>query len=332
MHHSIPAINRNSNKTNNPEQVKTVSRRKSHSGSSGEVGAGIVNSKISGNQRNCSSPTWDTDFEGSWEMGRDLIKEFLMKENNRNRSTSESAVSGMKREEEIYQEIEETDNASTSNTVSTPTSTSSNAYNLHVGSDVFENVPQYNPFDCIDQEQQSSSFTVFSDEGYSTHENLTMLSDIASGEVQNYLNPSRRLYERDISNDSINSPISDLDEAHQKQQSDLDFAQFKAKFDSSVEALWKGPPDFVDGNAHNQRIWNTTQEMNGNNRFEEKDFFSMPLQKNLYHDSLQSSVWQNDSIWSIGDDFINTKPKPGMNAAIFYPNDIKVSFFFFCFK
>lgn len=148
--------------------MNSVSRRKSHSGSSGEAGAGgIVNNKISGNQRNCSSPTWDTDFEGSWEMGRDLIKEFLMKENNRNRSTSESAVSGMKRED-IYQETEETDN--TSNTVSTPTSTSSNVYNLNVDSDVFESVPQYNPFNCNDQEQQSSSYTIFSDEGYSTHE------------------------------------------------------------------------------------------------------------------------------------------------------------------
>ncbi|KAL5276384.1 hypothetical protein ACFFRR_001922 [Megaselia abdita] len=311
------AINRNSNKTNSEQ---SVSRRKSHSGSSGEVGAvGIVNSKISGNQRNCSSPTWDTDFEGSWEMGRDLIKEFLMKENNRNRSTSESAVSGMKREE-IYQETEETDN--TSNTVSTPTSTSSNVYNLHVDSGVFDNVPQYNPYDCNDQEQQSSSFTVFSDEGYSTHENLTMLSDIASGtEVQNYLHPSRRLYERDISNDSINSPISDLDEVHQKQQSDLDFAQFKAKFDSSVEALWKGS-DFMDNNnSHNQRIWNNTQEING---YEEKDYFSMPLQKTLYHDSLQPSIWQNDSIWSIGDDFNNTKSKSGMNPTNFFQNDIKV--------
>lgn len=294
--------------------MSCVSRRKSHSGSSGEGGAaGIVNTKLSGNQRNCSSPTWDTDFEGSWEMGRDLIKEFLMKENNRNRSTSESAVSGLKREE-IYQETEDT-----SNTISTPTSTSSNVYNLNVDGGVFENVDvaQYNPFDCNDPEQQSSSFTVFSDEGYSTHENLTMLSDIASGEVHNYLHPSRRLYERDISNDSISSPISDLDDIHQKQQSDLDFAQFKAKFDSSVEALWKGS-DYGDSNlSHNQRIWNNTQA------YEEKDYFSMPMQKTLYHDSLQPSVWQNDSIWSIGDEFNNTKPK---TAANFYQNDIKVSF------
>lgn len=313
--------------------MNSISRRKSHSGSSGEVG-GIVNSKVSVIQRNCSSPTWDTDFEGSWEMGRDLIKEFLMKENNRNRSTSESAVSGLR--ENIYQETEETDNTS-SNTVSTPTSTSSNApYNLHVDSGVFENVTQYNPFDCNDQEQeqekQSSSFTIFSDEGYSTHENLTMLSDIASGDVQNYLNPSRRLYERDISNDSINSPISDLEDQqhHQKQQVDLDFAQFKAKFDSNVEALWKGN-DVVDGsnvlNSQIQKIWNdNTQEVHQCNKgYEEKNYFSMPpIQNSLYHDSLQPSVWNCNSIWSIGDDFIDKKPNPGINTANFYQNDIKV--------
>lgn len=307
--------------------MNSVSRRKSHSGSSGEGVGGTVNNKISGNQRNCSSPTWDTDFEGSWEMGRDLIKEFLMKENNRNRSTSESAVSGLKREE-IYQESEETDNT---NTISTPTSTSSNAYNLHVDSGVFENIPQYNPFDCNDQEQQSSSYTVFSDEGYSTHENFTMLSDIASGEeVQNYLNPSRRLYERDVSNDSINSPISDLDEIQQK-----DFAQFEAKFDSNVEALWKGS-DVVDGNRQgtfyrNLRMWNDidTQDVNSNNGYEEKDYFSMPTQKTLYHDSLNPSIWQNDSIWSIGNDFINNTKNNNQNsnaAANFFQNDVKVSF------
>lgn len=32
---------------------------------------------------------WDTDFDGAWEMGRDLIREFVLKQNNRNRSISE---------------------------------------------------------------------------------------------------------------------------------------------------------------------------------------------------------------------------------------------------
>lgn len=42
------------------------------------------------NQKKKSSEMWDTNFEGSWEMGRDLIREFVMKQNNRNRSISES--------------------------------------------------------------------------------------------------------------------------------------------------------------------------------------------------------------------------------------------------
>lgn len=40
-------------------------------------------------QRKKPSDMWDTDFDGAWEMGRDLIREFVLKQNNRNRSMSE---------------------------------------------------------------------------------------------------------------------------------------------------------------------------------------------------------------------------------------------------
>lgn len=42
------------------------------------------------NQKKKTSEMWDTDFDGAWEMGRDLIREFVMKQNNRNRSISEN--------------------------------------------------------------------------------------------------------------------------------------------------------------------------------------------------------------------------------------------------
>lgn len=42
------------------------------------------------NQKKKTLEIWDTDFDGAWEMGRDLIREFVMKQNNRNRSISES--------------------------------------------------------------------------------------------------------------------------------------------------------------------------------------------------------------------------------------------------
>lgn len=42
------------------------------------------------NQKKKSLEIWDTDFDGAWEMGRDLIREFVLKQNNRNRSISES--------------------------------------------------------------------------------------------------------------------------------------------------------------------------------------------------------------------------------------------------
>lgn len=58
---------------------------------------GAINSVKSGRTMNTKATTqkkksndmWDTDFDGAWEMGRDLIREFVLKQNNRNRSISE---------------------------------------------------------------------------------------------------------------------------------------------------------------------------------------------------------------------------------------------------
>lgn len=49
----------------------------------------LSNSKAN-NSKKKTSEMWDTDFDGAWEMGRDLIREFVMKQNNRNRSISEN--------------------------------------------------------------------------------------------------------------------------------------------------------------------------------------------------------------------------------------------------
>lgn len=48
-----------------------------------------ANQTTKANQRKKPSDMWDTDFDGAWEMGRDLIREFVLKQNNRNRSISE---------------------------------------------------------------------------------------------------------------------------------------------------------------------------------------------------------------------------------------------------
>ncbi|XP_055296528.1 uncharacterized protein LOC129565554 isoform X2 [Sitodiplosis mosellana] len=51
---------------------------------------GRNNANCKSNQKKKSLEIWDTDFDGAWEMGRDLIREFVLKQNNRNRSISES--------------------------------------------------------------------------------------------------------------------------------------------------------------------------------------------------------------------------------------------------
>lgn len=53
----------------------------------------VRNTRTTGSKANKKKSTdqmWDTDFDGAWEMGRDLIREFVLKQNNRNRSISES--------------------------------------------------------------------------------------------------------------------------------------------------------------------------------------------------------------------------------------------------
>lgn len=83
-----------------PMQMQSSKVSSSSSGGGGSTGSG--NAAISSttrmarnvnqpksNQRKKPTDMWDTDFDGAWEMGRDLIREFVLKQNNRNRSISE---------------------------------------------------------------------------------------------------------------------------------------------------------------------------------------------------------------------------------------------------
>lgn len=74
-----------------PMQMQMQSSKVSSSSGGGVSGVGATNSatrnanQTKSNQRKKPADMWDTDFDGAWEMGRDLIREFVLKQNNRNR-------------------------------------------------------------------------------------------------------------------------------------------------------------------------------------------------------------------------------------------------------
>ncbi|XP_055390228.1 putative uncharacterized protein DDB_G0282133 isoform X2 [Condylostylus longicornis] len=340
---------------------------------------------------NCS-PTWDTDFEGSWEMGRDLIKEFIVRENNRNRSTSESAaynedlsnISNKKRDgnvvnntinEEIKSEKFQTvndreenaenifygltsinhlnKNSFLSNLLQNKENLATNLngpkFQYSISSDIMQpeissttnanNTPFVNSNNLNVNMDQNN---LLSDEGYSTHENLTSLSELDTSGMENIdtekqfkikndprlSSAQRRLYERDMIID--NNDDSSMSFCSNIEQQQYDFAQFKAKFNSSVEALWRNNADQNDnsnfsGTSEELRSLPSVQQNQGlnsfwtnyynhrydNNKFEnineenqsenieQRDFLSMPNQNNVITVSKQTpSLFLQDSIWS----------------------------------
>ncbi|XP_055846720.1 probable serine/threonine-protein kinase DDB_G0282963 isoform X2 [Episyrphus balteatus] len=251
-----------------------------------------------------SSPTWDTDFEGSWEMGRDLIKEFIVKQNNRNRSTSESAaynmaiggscannsVSGGGGACETTNEIHDKHTKSIISDIATKNESmaAENRKEDHQTTKAIKNNNKNN-MELAEVLADPCVVEVSLCENIVENSKSDDMSDMTEGS----LSTARRLYERDISNDSLNEQnlISQPNHNHPQQpfppnhhqnhqqmssvssslSEQLDFAQFKAKFNSSVEALWKTTS-------------NTKESANNNNNNNNNDNQSL-LQSNIVTDS-----------------------------------------------
>lgn len=257
--------------------------------------AKVVASNSTGNNRAHGSkmqtkknlPEWDTDFDGAWEMGRDLIREFVMKQNNRNRSISESdAGKFMSLDQDTYNRLNcanENDQVDMGNhELSVKDFDAKNDENGSIGNDDEADLMRVaaaatsalfgkNNFDMAgsmnaytnalnvpDSGTLSSTSTVMDSgllmlindkaivrsEGYSTPDTLSSWNEIAlSCDLKN-----RRLYEREVSNESINCAgltkacINDIETSSDCVDSGCDennyLAAFEAKFDHSVEALW----------------------------------------------------------------------------------------------
>ncbi|TMW42117.1 hypothetical protein DOY81_012802 [Sarcophaga bullata] len=173
-----------------------------------------------------TSPAWDTDFKGCWEMGPDLIKEFLNRQNSNKRNRSDS--NSMDQEEQIERKT-------------------SNEMSSKHGKPVMKRYIDLS-FCCDDDDDDYNTQQLYSEEGVDyvdtdyDDNTLTSISELA----MDSMNP-KRLYQREghlqnlvVGSVLVGNTDSDntLDEASDSVDP-IDFQQFKAKFNSSVEALWK---------------------------------------------------------------------------------------------
>lgn len=205
-------------------------------GKSSAFGSGGSSNGNNGNNRKASGlncNVWDTDFEGTWEMGKDLIHEFVIKQNQRNRSISESDATRFGEFNDIVQKRNSNVTTATTNEGSMliqnmlQASTLTNAKQNHrymnsvFGSDTDDRQAGNDSF--VDTTTLMIGQQMIREQGYATPDTLTSLSEI---ETSLTVAP-RRLYEREVSNESLNT--SSAEEA---------MAMFEAKFDRNVEALW----------------------------------------------------------------------------------------------
>lgn len=262
-----------------PMQLPMQSSKVSSS-SSGGVGGGAISSttrmarnanQTKSNQRKKPTDMWDTDFDGAWEMGRDLIREFVLKQNNRNRSISEcdttmaaassstTALQSPMKDGDVIESamdlpghgkygIEKqkcTNNEDEENLMRVAAAATTALFGKNFDMNL------YAPFNLCDSETVSSSCSRITDssgqllmvndkamqrsEGYSTPDTLASWN-----EIETAVTPMQYTT-MDGSNAKLGYQIA-IDSGSDCVDSGCDentcLAAFEAKFDHNVEALW----------------------------------------------------------------------------------------------
>lgn len=217
-----------------------------------------------------AADVWDTNFDGAWEMGRDLFREFVLKQNNRNRSISDCetgtvqsmvslnevndqkmyAVNGIDVDYSLDVKCDAFDVAE-ENLRRTAAAATAALFGEQVDLNAFAmNLPDSGTFSTTSTVTDSSLFggantdkMLIRSEGYSTPDTLASWNE---QEASVYTLAPRRLYERDVSTESINctgiAKMADVEYGSDCVDSGCDeslhLAAFEAKFDQNVEALW----------------------------------------------------------------------------------------------
>ncbi|XP_073828300.1 uncharacterized protein isoform X2 [Musca autumnalis] len=197
------------------------------------------NSGKSSHHRN-TSPAWDTDFKGCWEMGPDLIKEFLARQKGtntaatkRSRSNSDSMDVEARNEYKMLSEIPKSDELLSG--IERP------LMKRYVDiSFCYDDASD----DRQNYEVVTDDGVDYVDEDYDDDNTLASIEEFSSGSNGGNIINARRLYQRE---GTLQKPLvvckTGVDDSYLDDCSEsadhLDFANFKAKFNSSVEALWK---------------------------------------------------------------------------------------------
>lgn len=202
------------------------------------------------------SPTsWDTEFDGAWEMGRDLIREFIMKQNNRNRTCSESEANNFVKLSNVGRDVDESVNAfdfernddtelNLIKMTTTVTLTSVGKQYMLGGSSNTTDSGSYSSAATLSSDMNVLPFIdgkamVFGSDECATPETMSSLNETDC----NTFNVQRRLYEREVSLESINRAVDNCIGPNEDCVDDgcdetKYLAAFEAKFNRNVEALW----------------------------------------------------------------------------------------------
>ncbi|XP_037920279.1 uncharacterized protein LOC119657441 isoform X2 [Hermetia illucens] len=223
---------------NNTAGVKRKNKRRRNQSMNKTRAASARKNSYGGN----SSPTWDTDFEGNWEMGTDLIKEFLMSQKNRNRSISESDATSFRYEKNSEKRMKPATNeciksAKISNLNGKPIKNSV-ADNLNKSSNL--SCSSRRSSELVNKSGMPGNIIATKDANEAVVENEDVMHAylpyeelISFKEFDNFSKMARRLYQDEAAFNIEKPSVKAL------QQQQNDFAKFEAKFNSDVEALWK---------------------------------------------------------------------------------------------
>lgn len=237
-------------------QTKTCSSGRSVNNRQSSSARAKVQPTANGRSNGKKGPSecWDTNFEGAWEMGKDLIREFIMKQDKGGAGEGE-AQSMMKLMEGSDAPRNQLDAAASkcisdeeelnlmkvvaacSAFIGTQVSASANT----TDSGTYSSIADSNGFLAPDAHNLFASGDCITPDTFSSLNELDGHSQFSA---------QRRLYEREASFESINRAIDkSLNEENDLMDENKHLAAFEAKFDRNVEALW-ADEDEVDANAN----------------------------------------------------------------------------------
>lgn len=244
---------RKKSKRKRSTNISMSSQPKSTSNTNKALSARSIEKDLRGRQKNMLTKggkkdrmdCWDTNFDGAWEMGHDLIREFIMNQNKKNIQGFENKrkiiVDGAKPADVRQCQFDEINgkNLATSDEEEINLMKVAAACSVFIGTQFSDGGHSANASDAGMFSSISDNVSLFTADKGISPETMSCLNEMdpMAASLQ------RRLYEREASMESINRP----NERENDESTNL--AAFEAKFNRSVEALWDNE-DAVDSSMN----------------------------------------------------------------------------------